>query len=146
MPETIRFKDLELRFLQTKEETGDSLDLFEMTFEPNARMPIAHYHDSWDETVYGLTGVTTWRIDGNDIRVEPGRSVFIRRGVVHGFRNDTQASAVCLCILSPGRLGTAYFREMAAFLSQDTPDPTKLKETMLRYGLIPVPPATGSTL
>jgi len=34
--------------------------------QPNARMPVPHYHDRWDETVYGLTGVTTWRVDGQD--------------------------------------------------------------------------------
>ena len=23
-----------------------------MTVQPNARMPVAHYHESWDETIY----------------------------------------------------------------------------------------------
>ena len=54
MPELIRIGNLELRFLQSKEETGGSLDMFEMTLQPNARMPVPHYHESWDETVYGL--------------------------------------------------------------------------------------------
>jgi hypothetical protein len=60
---------------------------------------------------------------------------------VHGFRNDTQGPAKCLCILSPGVLGTAYFREMAALLTHGAPDPARLKETMLRHGLVPVPGA-----
>ena len=54
--EMISIGGLELRFLQTKENTAGSLDAFEMTVQPNARMPIAHYHESWDETVYGLAG------------------------------------------------------------------------------------------
>jgi hypothetical protein len=62
--ETIRMGGLELRFLQTKDETAGSLDAFEMTVQPNARMPVAHYHESWDETIYGLTGASTWRVDG----------------------------------------------------------------------------------
>jgi hypothetical protein len=37
--ETISMGGLELRFLQTKEETAGSLDAFEMTVQPNARMP-----------------------------------------------------------------------------------------------------------
>ena len=66
MPEVIRVGGLELRFLRSKEDTGGSLDMFEMTLQPNARMPVPHYHESWDEIVYGLTGTTTWNIDGRD--------------------------------------------------------------------------------
>lgn len=141
MTETISFGGLELRFLQSKEETDGSLDIFEMTLQPEARMPVPHYHDRWDETVYGLVGVTTWRVNGNDVRLGPGQSVFIKRGIVHGFRNDTQQPATCLCILSPGVLGPAYFRDMLQLLSSGAPDLEKMKETMLRYGLVPVPTA-----
>jgi quercetin dioxygenase-like cupin family protein len=141
MPETIRFKDLELRFLQSKEDTGGSLDVFEMTVQPNARVPVPHHHESWDETIYGLVGVTTWRVDGHDIMVGPGQTAFIKRGVIHSFRNDAQQPTTCLCILSPGVLGPAYFREMAALLANGVPDPARMKETMLRHGLVPVPAA-----
>ena len=103
-------------------------------------MPVPHYHETWDETVYGLIGKTTWRIDGKDIGIGPGQTAFIKRGVVHGFRNDTQEPATSLCVLSPGVLGPAYFREMATGLIADgAPDLAKMKETMLRYGLVPVP-------
>jgi quercetin dioxygenase-like cupin family protein len=141
MSETIRFNGLELRFLHSKDDTDGSVDVFEMTVQPNARMPVPHYHDRWDETVYGLSGVTTWRVDGQDIRVGPSQSVFIKRGIVHGFRNDTQEPARCLCILSPGVLGLAYFRDMLELLSGGAPDLARMKETMLRYGLVPAPPA-----
>ena len=125
-------------FCGARTDTSGSLDMFEMTVQPNARMPVPHYHETWDETVYGLRGKTTWRIDGKDVGVGPGQTAFIKRGVVHGFRNDTQEPASCLCVLSPGVLGPAYFREMAALIGSGTPDPAKMKETMLRYGLVPV--------
>src|SRR5215212_10161572 len=117
MAETIRIGGLELRFLQSKEDTGGSLDLFEMTVQPRARMPVPHYHESWDEAVYGLSGVTTWRVDGRDVAVGPGETLFIRRGMVHGFRNDGGSPAAGLCILTPGVLGPGYFREMAGLLA-----------------------------
>jgi quercetin dioxygenase-like cupin family protein len=141
MPEIIRIGAVELRFLQSKEETGGSLDIFEMTLQPNARMPVPHYHESWDETVYGLAGTSTWQVDGRDIEVVPGRTVFIKRGIVHGFTNRSGEPATCLCVLTPGMLGPAYFREIAALVASGVPDPAKLKETMLRYGLVPVPSA-----
>jgi hypothetical protein len=46
MPEIINFGALQLTFLQSKDDTAGSLDLFEMTLQPNARMPIPHYHFS----------------------------------------------------------------------------------------------------
>ena len=139
MPEVIRVGGLELRFLRSKDDTGGSLDMFEMTVQPNARMPVPHYHETWDETVYGLMGTTTWRIDGQDVGIGPGQTAFIKRGIVHGFRNDTQEPATCLCVLSPGVLGPAYFRDMAALVASGSPDLAKMKETMLRYGLVPTP-------
>lgn len=141
MPETIRIGAVELRFLHGKEETGGSLDLFEMTLQPDARMPVPHYHESWDETVYGLAGTSTWRVDGRDIEVAPGGTVFIQRGIVHGFANRSGEPTTCLCVLTPGVLGPAYFREIAALLADGAPDPAKIKETMLRHGLVPVPSA-----
>jgi quercetin dioxygenase-like cupin family protein len=135
--ETIRLGGMELRFLQTKDDTAGSLDAFEMIVQPNARMPVAHYHESWDETIYGLSGASTWRVDGQDIVLKPGQSVFIKRGIVHGFRNDTQQAASALCILTPGVLGPGYFREIAGLLGQGAPDPAKMKAIMLRHGLHP---------
>jgi quercetin dioxygenase-like cupin family protein len=139
MSETIRIGGLEVRFLQSKESTGGSLDAFEMTVQPNARMPVPHYHESWDEVAYGLTGATTFRVASQDVVLGPGQSVFIERGAVHSFRNDTQEAAMCLCILTPGVLGPSYFREMAVLLAGGTPNLARMKETMLRYGLVPVP-------
>jgi quercetin dioxygenase-like cupin family protein len=140
MPEIIRMGGLELRFLQSKEATGGSLDVFEMILQPNARMPVPHYHESWDEVAYGLAGTIAFRVADRDVTITPGESVFIPRGVVHGFRNDSQEPAKCLCVLTPGVLGPAYFREMAALVAGGAPDMAKMKETMLRHGLVPVPP------
>ena len=93
MADIIDFGGLQIRFLQDKAATGGMLDLFEMTVQPAARMPVPHSHESWEETIYGLTGATTWRIGGADRPVVPGESVFIPRGIVHGFRNDSAAVA-----------------------------------------------------
>jgi quercetin dioxygenase-like cupin family protein len=141
MPELIDLGALKLNFLQSRDETDGRLDLFEMTLAPDGRMPIAHYHESWDEAVYGLEGVSTWRVDGKDIDIAPGQSVFIKRGIVHSFNNRSGVPAKCLCLLSPGALGTQYFKEIGALLAAGAPDPAKMKEVMLRYGLVPAPGA-----
>ena len=118
---------LQVRFLRSKDQTKGSLDMFEMAVQPAARMPMPHYHETWDETVYGLSGTTTWRINGRDTSVGPGQTAFIPRGTVHIFRNDTDVAASCLCVLTPGVLGPDYFREIAAWLATSNPDPADMK-------------------
>ena len=137
--ETIGIGGLELRFLQTKEETAGSLDAFEMTVQPNARMPVAHYHESWDETIYGLADASTWRVNGQDVVLRLGQSIFIKREIVHASAPTRKRRQVALCILTPGVLGSGYFREVAALMSGGAPEPAKTKEIMLRHGLHPAP-------
>jgi quercetin dioxygenase-like cupin family protein len=139
MLETVRTGGLEMRFFQTKDTTDGSLDLFEMTLLPNAHMPVAHHHESWDETVQGLEGTTTWIVDGVERTLHPGESLFIKRGVVHAFRNDTRETAKVLSVLTPGVLGIQYFRDMAELLAVTPPEWEKMKALMLRNGLIPQP-------
>ncbi|MGO4339687.1 cupin domain-containing protein [Labrys sp. KB_33_2] len=135
----IRFEGLEIQFLQTKDDTVGSLDVFEMTVAPKAKMPAPHYHHTWDETLYGIAGVTSVQLDGRNFDLAAGQSLFIKRGIVHGFRNETSLPSKVLAVLTPGVLGPAYFQEMEALLNSETRDVAKMKETMLRHGLIPVP-------
>jgi quercetin dioxygenase-like cupin family protein len=142
MKETIRIGGLELEFLHSKDDTANSVDMFRMTVQPNARVPVPHYHESWDETVYGLTGTLTFSVDGRQVALAPGESLFIKRGVVHGFSNPTHDPASCLSVLTPGVLGKGYFREIAELAASGAPDPARMKAVMLKHGLVPVPPAT----
>lgn len=137
MPETIGIGALELRFLRDKHDTNGSLDLFEMTVRSGGRMPVPHYHRNWDETVYGLTGTFTFTIEGTPYAVTSGTTLFIPRGEVHGFDNTSGATATCLVVLTPGVLGPEYFREIAELVSNGPPDNAKVKEIMLRHGLVP---------
>jgi quercetin dioxygenase-like cupin family protein len=137
MPEIIRLGPLELRFLRSKDETSGSLDLFEMTVPPGGRMPVPHFHRDWDETIYGLTGVVTFTVEGAPHDIGPGESLFIQRGIVHGFDNRSGTIATCLAVLTPGVLGPEYFREVAALVAAGPPDAAKMREIMLRHGLVP---------
>ena len=140
MAELIKVGAMQLRFLRTKNDTSGALDLFEVMIPPNSRTPVPHYHRDWEETVYGLEGIVTWMVAGKRIEVGQGDDLFIPRGVVHGFVNETQAIAKMLCVLTPGVLGPEFFREMAVALSGSVPpDPTRMGEIMKRYGLIPAP-------
>ena len=140
--EEIRIGQLAIRFLLEGEASGGSVAVFEFDVPAAARVPTAHSHDGYEETIYGLEGVLIWTLDGLQTGVGPGEVLCIPRGVVHRFDNDDGVDAKMLGIVSPGILGADYFREMAAVIEAATggpPDPAALAEVMRRHGLTPAP-------
>ena len=140
--EEIRIGQLAIRFLLDGEESGGSVAVFEFDVPAGARVPIAHSHDGYEETIYGLEGVLGWTVDGEQTEVGPGEVLCIPRGVVHRFDNDHGVDAKMLAIVSPGILGPEYFREIAAVIEASAggpPDPAAIGEVMRRYGLTPAP-------
>ena len=106
-------------------------------------MPLPHSHDGFEETIYGLTGRSTFTVAGETIELEPGGSICIPRGVVHGFANHGETDATFLAIISPGVFGASYFRELAdlvAAAAGGPPDAAAIAEVMRRHGLTPVAP------
>ena len=120
-------------------DTHDQVCLFKVVVQPGARMGVPHYHEHFDETIYGLKGNTTYTVDGKTIELGAGDPLFIRRGVVHGFANVGTKVSEFLCVITPAVFGPEYFREIAPVLNQPgPPDVPKLKEILLKYGLVPV--------
>ncbi len=129
-----------VRFLLEGEQTGGSLAMFEFGVAAGTTVPAPHSHDGYDETIYGLAGVLTWTVDGEAHDVGPGQVLTIPRGVVHGFDNTGDGDARALAVVTPGVLGPAYFREIAAVLERaagEPPDLAALAEVMRRHGLTP---------
>jgi len=123
------------------DQSGGSVTVFECVAPAKARMPAPHSHDDFDETVFGLEGVTSYTVGGQRIDLEPGESLFVPRRVIHGFDNQGDVDARFLAIISPGLLGPSYFREVADVLDTGgPPDVEKIGEVMRRHGLTPAPP------
>jgi quercetin dioxygenase-like cupin family protein len=140
--EEIRIGELAIRFLVEGEASGGSVAVFEFDVPAGAKVPVAHSHDGYDETIYGLEGVLTWTIEGMPTDVGPGEVLCIRRGAVHHFDNTHDVDAKALAIVTPGVLGPEYFREVAAVVEAATggpPDLAAIAAVMRRHGLTPVP-------
>jgi quercetin dioxygenase-like cupin family protein len=138
--EIIRIGQVEIKFLLESADTNGVVAMFEFTVPAGARVPAPHSHAHYDETIYGVGGVITFIVEGKTVPVGPGESCFIRRGDVHGFRNLQPADARCMAVVTPALIGPDFFREMAAIVNVGgPPDMAKMKETMLRYGLVPAP-------
>jgi quercetin dioxygenase-like cupin family protein len=142
--ETIRLGPLAVRFLLSGENSGGTAAVFEVVVPGGQRlMAPAHSHDHYEETIYGVSGVLTWTVDGRQIDVGPGQALCIPRGAVHRFDNNTAQDVKALCVITPAALGPQYFREAAEAVKAaggGPPAPAKIAEIMRRHGLTPAPP------
>jgi quercetin dioxygenase-like cupin family protein len=129
-----------IRFIVDGAQSGGAVSVFECDVPALARVPAPHSHDAFEETVYGLRGVTTWTIDGKTVELPPGEGLCIRRGSVHGFENRGDEDAKVLAIATPGVFGPAYFEEIGEVLAAAAggpPDPAAIGAVMRRHGLSP---------
>ena len=139
--ETIHCGQVQVDFLLEAADTNGSASMFEFTVPPGVKVPVPHYHENFDETIYGLAGVMTFTVEGKAIDIAPGEFCFIRRGAVHGFNNFQQEDAKALAVITPALLGPIYFKEVAEIVNAGgPPDIEKLKMVMAKHGLIPAMP------
>ena len=142
--EILRLGQIGIKFLLEAADTNGALAMFEFTVPVGARVPVPHSHAHYDETIYGVEGVITFTVDGKPVPIGPGESCFIRRGVVHGFNNLQSVDAKALAVVTPALIGPEFFREMAAVVNAGgPPNVEKMKEIMLRHGLVPAPVPAG---
>jgi quercetin dioxygenase-like cupin family protein len=137
--ETIRCGQITVDFLMEAADTNGTSTMFEFTVPAGARVPVPHYHENFDETVYGLAGIMTFTVDGKVINIGAGETYFIPRGAVHGFNNLQTEDAKALAVITPALLGPGYFKEIGEIVNAGgPPDVGKLKLVMTKHGLIPV--------
>jgi quercetin dioxygenase-like cupin family protein len=142
--EAIRLGPLVVHFLITGEHSRGTIAAFELTVPAAQRLAApAHSHDHYEETIYGIEGVSTWTVNGKPIDVGPGKALCIPRGAIHRFDNHGTGHAKALCLITPAAIGPEYFREAAEVIqaaADGPPDRAKLAEVMRRHGLTPAPP------
>jgi quercetin dioxygenase-like cupin family protein len=141
--ETIQLGGIEVEFLVDAGDSGGSATVFECAVAAGGKVPAPHSHDGFEETIYGLDGVTTWTVDGEPTDVGPGEAICIRRGQVHGFVNRGASAAKFLAVATPGVFGPEYFREIAQVVGAAAGGPPDLEAVgavMRRHGLTPAKP------
>ena len=144
--DTIAVGALRVSFLVEAAESNGTVTVFECSVPAGARTPAPHSHDGFEETIYGLHGVSTWAIGGDTMQIGPGDAVCIPRGTIHAFHNHGEEDTTFLAVASPGVFGRAYFNELAALLAAvaGPPDQTAIADVMRRHGLTPAAPAPAA--
>jgi quercetin dioxygenase-like cupin family protein len=146
--EAIQLGPLTVRFLITGDDSAGTVAAFELCVPAAQRLAgPAHSHDHYEETIYGIDGVLTWTVDGNQIAVGPGQALCIPRGAVHRFDNNGSQDVKALCVITPAEIGPRFFREAAEVIDAAAggpPDPAKMKAIMLAHGLTPAAPPAAT--
>ncbi len=83
----------------SSEQTGGTFALVEDTL-PAGRATPYHLHHREEETFYVLEGTLTFVSGSTRILGKPGSSIFLPRGIPHGFRSETPAKV--LILTTPG--------------------------------------------
>ncbi|WP_020518851.1 cupin domain-containing protein [Catelliglobosispora koreensis] len=73
----------------------------------------AHFHRSFSESFYVMSGVMTFFNGDKWIDVEEGGFLYVPPGGIHGFSNNSGADASMLILFAPGIAREAYFEELA---------------------------------
>ena len=137
--EIIKIGQIEIKFLLEASDTNGEITMFEFLVPCGVKVPLPHYHESYDEIVYGLEGIMTFTVDGKVIDLEAGQTLFISKGVVHGFNNLNPKTAKALAVATPGLIGPEYFREIAEIVNAGgPPDIEKMKSVFKKHGLVPI--------
>lgn len=137
--EIINFSGLEIHIYLDDTDTKGQFTMFKVVVNPGAKMGMPHYHEAFDETLYGLKGITTYLVDGKTIELGIGDYLQIPKGIVHGFSNLHAGPSEFLTLINPGIFGAPYFREIAEVLNAGgPPDVPRLKAILLKHGLVAV--------
>ena len=101
------------RFVAPGSVTAGQFGLFEWHMQPRSGGPDAHFHNTFSESFYVMSGAVRL-FDGQDwADARQGDFLYVPQRGVHAFRNDNDEPASMLILFAPGASRESYFRELA---------------------------------
>lgn len=102
-----------VRFVAPGSVTNQQFGLFEWNMGPRGGGPDAHFHKTFSESFYIMSG-TVGLFDGSTwIDATPGDFLYVPEGGIHGFHNTSEEAASMLILFAPGPPRERYFEELA---------------------------------
>ena len=120
---TYKLGRIEIAFKACGSDTEGAYTLCE-TVEPPGSGAGLHRHPTYDETFIICEGQFDFHIDGKDLKVGAGETIFVPRGTPHGFKCAGPGIGRQLIISSPGGLFEAFIDEVVT-AQVDSGDPSK---------------------
>ena len=101
------------RFVAPGSLTNGEFGLFEWLMPASAGGASPHFHKTFSESFYVLTG-TVQLYDGTSwVEADQGEFLYVPPGGIHAFRNASDQPASMLILFAPGAPRENYFRETA---------------------------------
>ncbi|GAA1644761.1 cupin domain-containing protein [Catellatospora bangladeshensis] len=101
------------RFLAPGSATRGRFGLYEWRMPARAGGASAHFHRTFSESFYVVSGTVRLYDGARWIDGRPGDFLHVPEGGVHGFGNESDAEASMLILFAPGIPRETYFRELA---------------------------------
>jgi mannose-6-phosphate isomerase-like protein (cupin superfamily) len=108
-----RSQSTSVSFIGPGSVTNGDFGLFRWNMTAEAGGAGTHFHRTFSESFYVLDGAVTLFDGAGWVRAGEGDLLYVPRGGVHGFRNDSGADASMLILFSPGIPREKYFQELA---------------------------------
>ncbi len=103
-------------------DTRGNFSLAELTSRPGTGVP-AHSHRTIDEIFHVLEGTFEFQINGVQTLAPPGTTVFVPRGVTHGFRNVATSTARLVDYHTPAGFEQFFEEAGTPCMDADSPPP-----------------------
>ena len=101
------------RFVATGTATRGDFGLYRWEMPATTGGASGHFHRTFSESFYVLNGSPSF-FDGESwTQAQPGFFMYVPRGSIHGFRNDSPTPAAFLILFSPGIAREGYFEALA---------------------------------
>jgi quercetin dioxygenase-like cupin family protein len=103
-------------FVATGSVTNGQFGLFQYSMAPRAGGPAAHFHKTFSESFYIVSGRV--RLFNGDKWVEAtaGDFLYVPEGGIHAFGNESDEPAQMLILFAPAPPRETYFRELAELI------------------------------
>jgi len=102
-----------VRYLATDASTNGQFGLYRWDAKPHTPGPSAHFHKTFSESFFILSGTVRLFNGERWIDATTGDFLYVPAGGVHGFHNDYDEPASMLLLFAPGAPREAYFEALA---------------------------------
>lgn len=102
-----------LRMVAAGSATAGRFGLVEYRVAPHSPGAAPHFHQTFSESFYVLSGQLTLYADGAWTPYSHGDFALVHEGGAHGFRNDGDEEVSFLILFAPGIAREHFFAEMA---------------------------------
>ncbi|HZM81257.1 MAG TPA: cupin domain-containing protein [Candidatus Limnocylindrales bacterium] len=102
-----------VRFVAPGSATRGQYGLFEWNMQPRTAGADAHFHKTFSESFFVLSGTVEFFNGQAWVKGGPGDFLYVPMGGVHGFRALSDEPSSMLILFAPGPPREWYFRELA---------------------------------